>query len=282
VTPRLPDFIIPGVAKCGSTTLYRWLTTHERIYLPATKEPNFFSDDGRYRRGVDWYTSLFAAAPAGSVAGEASVGYMAPEVAPVAAARIAAALPDVRLVVLLREPVARLRSHYRHEVQRGRERRPLSEAVRDEAAPYVAQSCYFSCLAPFLDRFEREQFCIVTLEDLTAAGGTAWPSVLRHLGVDAVPRPGGAFNVTAEKPAYSPIMRWAFDHGLTPLAKRVPAPVRRRLRSRFVARDAEYEARLAASEAPLPAVALEAISRDAAPLRQMLGIAWTDDGPAST
>ena len=83
------------------------------------KEPVFFSDETAWNRGTDWYRSLFAESAPGSLTGEASVEYTDPAVADTAAARIAATIPDARLVCLLRDPIDRLRSHYRHEVQRG-------------------------------------------------------------------------------------------------------------------------------------------------------------------
>lgn len=128
--PRLPDVIIPGVQKCGSSSMYRWLASHPDVCFPKRKEPNYFTDERVHRRGLSWYSALFEGAEPGQLVGEASTAYLYPKLAAKAASRIAALVPDVRLVVVLREPVARLRSHYRHEVRRAaRAARPAPSAV---------------------------------------------------------------------------------------------------------------------------------------------------------
>jgi hypothetical protein len=68
---RLPDFLILGIMKSGTTWLYRWLEQHPNIFLSAIKEPNFFSRDEVWSKGLQWYSELFAAAEDGQLAGEA-------------------------------------------------------------------------------------------------------------------------------------------------------------------------------------------------------------------
>ena len=90
--PRLPDFIIVGALKSGTTTLFRWLATHPGTSL-KTKEPHFFSGEAAWGRGIDWYRSLFEAAGDDVVTGEASATYTSMAAAPIAAARIAEVVP---------------------------------------------------------------------------------------------------------------------------------------------------------------------------------------------
>jgi hypothetical protein len=146
---RLPDFLIIGAMKAGTTTLFRWLGEHPACQLPADKEPHFFSRDDHYARGVGAYTALFEGIPRRLLTGEASVGYSRPEYAQVSAARITALLPGAKLIFLARDPLARTRSHYLHELKRGREKRTFAAAVADASSPYVHASRYSRCLKPY-------------------------------------------------------------------------------------------------------------------------------------
>ena len=260
--------------KCGSTTLYHWLRSHPDVYFPKEKELNFFSDERVYQRGLSWYGSLFAEATATQLLGEASVGYMAPVHGAKAARRIALHVPDVKLLVVLRDPVERLRSHYRHELQRGREPRPLVEALSEPDNRYSAQSRYFECLQPYLEHFPREQLCLVSLEELVADGSPAWPTVLAYLGVDGVAAPASAHNVTSEKRPFRPLMRWIWDRGLTPVATRAPSRLRRGARPLLFRSASDYAARLAQSEEPIPESILDDVRADAEQLQREFGISW--------
>jgi hypothetical protein len=274
---RLPDFLIPGVQKAGSTTLYRWLSERPDVHMPV-KEPNFFCDDDVHRRGLDWYRSLFHDASPGQTIGEASVECLAPGRGELAASRIATEIPHAKLVVVLREPIERMRSHYRHEVQKGREARTLLEALQDPACRYREQSCYYRCLEPYLERFPREQLCLVRSEDLIRPGSGASERVLAHLGLSAAPPPSAAANVTAEKAPTRPMIRWLWDRGwaarLEPVAQRLPRGLRRVARPLMVRGADDYAKRLAHSAVDVPTELLDAIATDRARLHRHLGISW--------
>src|SRR6185295_16842547 len=119
---RLPDFLIIGAAKSGTTALYRWLDQHPDVWLPETKEPHFFGRDKIWANGLDWYAALFEAAPAGAITGEASTTLTSHRLAHRAAERVASVVPDARLIYVLREPISRMRSHYALYVRTGAER----------------------------------------------------------------------------------------------------------------------------------------------------------------
>ena len=72
--PR-PDFIIIGAMKCATSTLHEQLALQPGFFMSTPKEPNFFSDDDCFARGLDWYRGLFAEAPEGSIRGESSTHY---------------------------------------------------------------------------------------------------------------------------------------------------------------------------------------------------------------
>ncbi|MEM7356645.1 MAG: sulfotransferase domain-containing protein [Acidobacteriota bacterium] len=132
-TPRLPDFLIIGAQKCGTTSLFRLLEAHPSFAMSTPKEVHFFSE--HFRRGTDWYREHFPPARSDQQVGEATPLYL---FWPACLERISALLPNARLVVLLREPGARAYSHYHHEVALGREQRGFEQAL-DEEEPLLEQ-----------------------------------------------------------------------------------------------------------------------------------------------
>lgn len=114
-----PDFVIPGAAKSGTTALYGYLAQHPRIFLPQEKEPGFFSSDipGGLTH-LEEYRALFAAAPSGTLCGEASTRYLYSRVA---IARLLAHNPAVKLIILLRNPVDAAQSLHSYAYRYGLE-----------------------------------------------------------------------------------------------------------------------------------------------------------------
>lgn len=121
-----PDYLVVGTKRGGSTSFADWLEQHPEVApCLARKGTHYF--DTNFRRGRAWYASRFEKTSAGfRVTGEASPYYMFHPLAP---ERIKAELPDVKLIAVLREPVDRLLSHYRYEVERGHETESLERAL---------------------------------------------------------------------------------------------------------------------------------------------------------
>ena len=147
-TGGLPDYLIIGAQKSGTSSLFRYLGESPHVELPTAKEIHFF--DNRFEMGLDWYRSHFPPGHTGKprMTGEASPYYVFHPLAP---ERIRETLPDVRLVLLLRNPVERAVSHYYHEVGNGHEDLPLpaaldreEERLEGEAERIVAQPGYSS------------------------------------------------------------------------------------------------------------------------------------------
>lgn len=227
--PRLPDFLVVGAMKCATTTLHRWLGQQPDSWTPEWKEVNFFS--GRtWDRGVEWYSELFAPAPPEALVGESSPQYSDPSFAALAAGRIRAVVPEVRLVYLVRHPIERLRSHYAHEVRQGREKRRLGDAIAHTDSLYVRRSVYLRGIEPYLELFDRGQIAIVRTEDLVADHERGWDAIMSHLGLTFRPSPGTAYNVSAEKPTETKAFRMLADSRLYGLRNRLPGPLRAGLR----------------------------------------------------
>lgn len=269
VTPagvRLPDFVIIGAAKAGTTTLYRWLGEQPEVFLADPKEPVFFSRE--WHRGLGWYGELFRGARVDQRAGEASTAYTDPDHAE-AAERMAATVPDARLVYSVRHPEERLRSHHRDRRRRGVETKALLPAIAADPGRYLGRSKYFERLQPFLACFPREQVLVVRFEDLVDPQGTAWARVLDHLGLPPRPAPSTKANVTAESTAVSPLLV-----RMAQLRKdrqwRVPAFAKQAVR-RALSRDRPADRLLAESRAPLPAEIVDPLWDDAARLAEFLG-----------
>jgi hypothetical protein len=191
----LPTMLVIGAMKCGTSALHHYLSLHPDVSMAREKEVNFFfgpdeppHDDesewwrtGQWHRGLGWYADRFEEGYA--VRGESSPGYTDPS-HPEVAGRVARVLPDVRLVMLVRDPVQRAVSQWAHHVRDGDEPRPVEEAVLDPTSQYLPRSRYYASLRPFLSRFPREQLLVVVQERLLADRRAELARVFAHVGAD--------------------------------------------------------------------------------------------------
>jgi Sulfotransferase family len=179
----LPTLIVIGTMKCATTALHDYLDAHPDITMSSPKELNFFSETPT--RELGWYASHFD--PRSKLRGESSPGYTSPSF-PDAAARMASATADVRLLYLVRDPVERALSQYRHHLRDQTETRPLDEAVLDPNSQYIARSRYYERLEPFLQHFDPSQIHVVVQERLLADRDHVMAGVYRHVGARAIGR----------------------------------------------------------------------------------------------
>lgn len=189
----LPDFIVIGAQRSGTTSLYNYLLKHPCVLPILRKEPHFF--DINFHRGIHWYRAYFplhwqkqrlqARLVQNVLSGEASPYYVFHPRVP---ERLYNTLPAIKLIALLRNPVDRAYSHFQHEVRRGRETLSFSEAIakeksrlggeekrllREEAYysynhhrfSYVARGVYMDQLDKWFHYFPREQILILNSED---------------------------------------------------------------------------------------------------------------------
>ncbi len=187
MTYRLPDFVVVGAQRSGTTSLYRYLDGHPGIFMAPTKEVHFF--DRHFDKGIAWYGRQFEGARRHQVVGEATPRYMAD---PRAIELLAEVVPSARLVALLRNPVERAYSHYWMERARGREPRSFEEAIAAEeesmspqALPaYLGQSRYLAQLQRICQRFPRDQLLVLIFDNLRDEPETTLAGLFRFLGVD--------------------------------------------------------------------------------------------------
>jgi hypothetical protein len=156
----MPDFIYIGTSKAGSTWIYNVLAAHPDVYISPGKGTYFF--DQHFERGVDWYASQFSRAGDKTNVGEIAHSYLS---SPEAAERVAELLPDVKLVVCLRDPVDRAFSAYMDSVKNGRFEGTFEAAL--EANPsLLARGTYAVHLERYLACFSREQLHVAVFDDL--------------------------------------------------------------------------------------------------------------------
>jgi len=203
---RRPDFLIIGAQRAGTTSLFEDLRQHPAICLPAKKELHFF--DVQLRRGAEWYFHQFppasCAVPSGrSLTGEATPYYL---FHPKAAERCFALVPDVRLIILLRNPVDRAHSHYEHAVSTGRESLSFEDALqaeeerlRDSLAileadansvsrshrlySYASRGIYVDQLARWTRLFPPERMLLLCSEELFQDPEKQHAKLYRFLGI---------------------------------------------------------------------------------------------------
>lgn len=212
----LPDFIIIGAQKAGTTTLYDNLAKHPAIQSCDIKEVHFF--DTNWSKGENWYRGHFPTQREKSAAlargeswttGEGSPYYMFHPLVP---ERVKSVTPNSKLIVILRNPIDRAYSHYQHEVRKGREPLSFKDALADEEKrllgeesriingsaassftyqhySYKSRGYYVDQLQRWFDRFPREQFLILESSELNGDFEGTFARLHQFLGVESIDLP---------------------------------------------------------------------------------------------
>jgi len=261
--PSEPTFLIIGAAKSGTTTLHNALGEHPEVFVTPVKETNYFALDPSWRRTERFpartreeYLALFAPGRGRAARGETSPLYLERDGV---AERIAAELPGVRLIAILRNPVDRAYSAYRMSLMlKGQPLTPASAFAEAadwlrEDSPSVRGGFYARLLRPYLERFPRERLQLVLFDDLVADASGLLRRLYAFLGVDPrfdPPAPahynlGGEARVAvltrlARASRLGPLLRRAFP-SMRPLLLRAqsatvaaPPPLPDRVRRRLV------------------------------------------------
>lgn len=193
---RLPTFLIIGSQKSGTSWLHNALAQHPEVVVSTPKELQFFNNLGRYSRGLDWYAEHFHPSDKTRAIGESTPSFntvdmledrpderrdMVPQ-------RIHDAIPDARLILILRDPVERAVSAYYHFLRKGVwPNWPSLSEVGDKRA-IVTEGFYDVHLARWFEVFDREQFRIFIYEDVfrdDASRTSMVRDAFEHIGVDA-------------------------------------------------------------------------------------------------
>ena len=229
-----PDFIVVGAMKCGTSTLAAQLGAQQGLFMTTPKEPNYFSDDATFAKGPDWYAALFANARSGDLKGEASTHYTKRPDLPDTLPRMRAALPEVRLVYMIRDPMVRLVSHYIHAWSENWVSAPLARVI-NSYTPLVDYGCYGWQITPFVEAYGAEAICLTSLERLRADPEIELTRIARHLGLTspvAWQEERARDNVSAERVRRFPLHGLLIDNSVAVALRRalVPKALRARIR----------------------------------------------------
>lgn len=190
---RWPDFVIVGAMRSGSTSLYRHLVDHPEVDPAATKEIRYFTK--HYERGDDWYRGQFPVG-VGRITGEATPSYMHDRTA---VDRMAAAIPDAKLIAILRHPAERAWSHYLMRRSLEQEPRSFAAALEEErTAPrgsrrpfddYLSPGQYAEQLEHISTHYPRERVLVHLFDDLAREPASVYDATCEFLGIATSVRP---------------------------------------------------------------------------------------------
>lgn len=267
MVPSMPDFLVIGAPKAGTTSLYHYLCQHPQIFMSPNKEPHFFAFEGHqpnFQGPGDeraWlnvnsvvklgaYQELFGGAKAGQVCGEASTMYLYLKES---CDRIHHYLPNVKLIAILRHPVDRAYSHYVHMRRDGREwatdfEQALSqetERIQKNWSPalhYKQVGLYFEQLQQYLQKFDSEQIKIYLYDDLVNAPEKVYRDIFEFIGVET----GIQLDTSARYNTTSSIRKNKLLHNFlmnpngmkSALRKVIPANIRKPLSAKVYRRNA--------------------------------------------
>lgn len=203
---RKADFIIVGAPKCGTTALWKYLSSHPQIFMQREKEPHFFGSDlksKRFQRNPDIYFGGFDEAAENQKTGEASVWYLYSKNA---ASEIWQCNPETKIIIMLREPIAMLQSLHSQLIYSGHEvitdfcqavlhniryraklRRRLFDNIN--GIPYLDIARYSEQVARYLDTFGRGHVMVLLYEEFFSYISSEYSKVLRFLCVDTNHQP---------------------------------------------------------------------------------------------
>ena len=234
----LPNLVIIGAYKAGTTSLHAYLGLHPEIFMAVPDDPLqlgtmklFWQPDWHER--LDWYESHFNVPH--RVRGEATAAYTAYPVLPDVPRRMASVIPDAQLIYIVRDPIERIRSHYM-QVRSDGDRRSFAEHLKDVEQPenlLVCSSRYATQLRQYLTFFSIEQILVIDQNDLRCHRRDVMRRVFSFVGVDMDFYPDAydrEHNTRVGKKELTPIGAVAWHWMLRPTLKRLPASWARRMR----------------------------------------------------
>ncbi len=182
----LPSFIIIGAMKSATTTLYEQLSAQSGIFMPELKEPNYFSDDEQFSRGISWYSSLFDIALDSELLGEASTHYTKLPTYPQTIQRLSEQIESPKLIYVMRHPVDRLISQYIHEWTQGNINVCIDEAI-NKYNKLIDYSRYAYQLSPYIDKYGKENILPVFFENIKSRPQLELERICKFIGYSQKP-----------------------------------------------------------------------------------------------
>jgi hypothetical protein len=178
----LPNLIIIGAQKCGTSVLHYYLGLHPEVTMSKPKELNFFIEERNWPRGVDWYKAQFDAHA--TVRGEASPNYTAFPQHQGVPERMAQVVPDAKLIYMVRDPLERIAAHWVHNYAKRREKGTLAETLIHPHTSYVDRSMYAMQLERFLAHYPKERVLVFQQSELRYKRAETLRQVFEFVGVD--------------------------------------------------------------------------------------------------
>lgn len=185
---RVPDFLIIGSSKCGTTTLAATLARHSECCMSRPKEPEFFNIDANFLQGLEWYSKCWSHCIGEAKAGEATPRYTRRDLWPDVPKRIKKISPGIKLIHISRHPYEKLVSFWRMSarmVNLGMKQSLDAFFETDSRMPEIINSCRYEYqLEPYFKMFPSESFHLMTLEDLRDNPIASLENMFRFLKID--------------------------------------------------------------------------------------------------
>jgi len=214
---RFPNFIIAGAMKCGTTSLHKILSFHPELFIPE-REIHFFDIDdinqhpdffmfsngnwyypqlvGNFDKYLRWYATFFSTALQTQVIGEDSTTYLASAKAP---ERIARLIPNVKIIIMLRDPASRTYSHYWHLLRTGRAIHTFEDSLRIMPGTLIHRSLYKKQIERYLKYFPQKNICFILFEEFIQNIQGIINEVCQYLNITA-----NKININQIKTRYNP------------------------------------------------------------------------------
>lgn len=231
----LPNLIIFGAAKAGTSSLHWFLEAHPDIFMSNPKELSFFLPDRNWSRGIDWYSQHFSSLSAEQalIRGESTPYYGRGWKCSGIPERIESVLPEAKFICIARSPIERMISEYHHRRSNGTESRGIDEAMRD--LRYHEWSRYYDQVTRYTEVFGMDNVLVVIAERLFDNDGGEIRRIAKFLEVDPNPLLGRSFkrvNRTANRAVRPQVIRRLATTGVYRAAsKGIPPSVRQKWRS---------------------------------------------------
>jgi hypothetical protein len=198
---KIPNFLIIGAAKSGTSSLYGLLRQHPQVFMSKKKEINFFGSDNNFQKGWDWYESFFAGSESALAIGEATPAYTSRTENPKVVKRIADSLPGIKMIYIVRHPIRRIESFWRFRFIKAPDL-SINQMVREESLKpwHIDRSRYWFQLSAYREYFRDDQILVLFFEDFKADPVRTLRQCFEFIGVDPtieISSPNKIYNKTS-------------------------------------------------------------------------------------